>query len=594
MNLSSIFHETDNIFFIRKRKSIRKKLLSKKNLIEKNIAILGGSNTSEVKNILELFLLDIGIKPNFYESQYNMYYEDSVFGNDKLNYFNPDVIYIHTSNVNITNYPKINDSNDFVNDLIDHEVGKYKKIWNSLARFDSVIIQNNFEYNSERIMGNLDSYDIHGKTYFINQINHKFSRCAKKIRNLYINDINYLSAYFGLCNWFDRSLWFQAKYSLSMDAIPELAFNISKIINAIFGNTKKCLVLDLDNTCWGGVIGDDGIEGIKIGTETPVSESFTSFQKYVKELKERGVTLAICSKNSLENAKLGFEHPDSILVIDDITSFKANWLPKHENLIKIAKEINIGVESLVFIDDNRIERDLVSSQLPTVSVPNIGNDVVHFIEHIDRSGFFETISITKEDIQRNQYYEKDKKRLNELATFDSYEDFLKSLDMRAEIMKFSSVYIDRITQLINKTNQFNLTTKRFTINEIKKISNEECYIKIYGKLYDKYGNNGLVSVIIGKIEDNYCHIDSWLMSCRVFKRGMELAMFDEFVNQCKENEIDHLIGYYNKSNKNEIVSDLYSELGFDLVSRKEKDTIWKMNILEYENKNQIIEINVDE
>jgi FkbH-like protein len=325
-----------------------------------------------------------------------------------------------------------------------------------------------------------------------------------------------------------------------------------------------------------------------------VSESFTSFQKYVKELKERGVTLAICSKNSLENAKLGFEHPDSILVIDDITSFKANWLPKHENLIKIAKEINIGVESLVFIDDNRIERDLVSSQLPTVSVPNIGNDVVHFIEHIDRSGFFETISITKEDIQRNQYYEKDKKRLNELATFDSYEDFLKSLDMRAEIMKFSSVYIDRITQLINKTNQFNLTTKRFTINEIKKISNEECYIKIYGKLYDKYGNNGLVSVIIGKIEDNYCHIDSWLMSCRVFKRGMELAMFDEFVNQCKENEIDHLIGYYNKSNKNEIVSDLYSELGFDLVSRKEKDTIWKMNILEYENKNQIIEINVDE
>ena len=419
-------------------------------------------------------------------------------------------------------------------------------------------------------MGNLDSYDIHGKTYFINKINQEFARYANKIRNLYINDINYLSAYFGLCNWFDKSLWFQAKYSLSMDAIPELAFNISKIISAIFGNTKKCLVLDLDNTCWGGVIGDDGIEGIEIGTETAVSESFTSFQKYVKELKERGITLAVCSKNSIENAKLGFEHPDSILEIDDITSFKANWLPKHENLIEIAKEINIGVESLVFIDDNPIERDLVSSQLPTVSVPNIGNDVVHFIEHIDRSGFFETTSITKDDLQRNQYYEEDKKRLNELASFDSYEDFLKSLDMRAEIMKFSTVYIDRITQLINKTNQFNLTTTRFTIDEIKKISNDDSYIKVYGKLNDKHGNNGLVSIIIGKLKGNDCHVDLWLMSCRVFKRGMEFAMFDEFVNQCRESGVDSLIGYYNKSDKNDIVSNIYSDLGFDFISEKEK------------------------
>jgi FkbH-like protein len=378
-----------------------------------------------------------------------------------------------------------------------------------------------------------------------------------------------------------------------MDAIPELAFNISKIINSIFGKSKKCLVLDLDNTCWGGVIGDDGLDGIHIGTETAIAETFTSLQSYAKELKQRGITLAVCSKNDFKNAKEGFEHPESILCFDDFTSFKANWGPKHQNILDIAKEINIGIDSLVFIDDNPVERDIVFSQIPSVSVPNVGSDVINFIDHIDRNGYFEPISLLPDDINRNKYYEDNKKRAVEQSTFKSYDEFLVSLDMTATIKSFSSIYLDRITQLTNKTNQFNLTTNRYTAGEIENIANSDKYIKIYGKLTDKYGDNGLIAITIGRIEYKQCHIDLWLMSCRVLKRDMEFAMLDELVRQCKEKRISEIVGYYFKSAKNNMVSDLYEKFGFILSKANNEDTIWKLDILNYENKNKFIGVTND-
>lgn len=583
----------DSEVILRKKRSIKKELLLKNNLVEKNIAILGGSTTSEIKNILELFLLKNGIQPNFYESEYNKYYEDALFGNAVLDKFNPDVVYIHTTNQNIIKYPELKDSEEDIKILLNNEIQRYKSIWSSLAKYDCSIIQNNFDYTIDRSLGNLDCYDIHGKTYFINQLNSEFSKEAREIKNLYINDINYLSSYIGLQNWFDKSLWHQAKYAHSFDSIPELAFNISKIINAIFGKTKKCLVLDLDNTCWGGVIGDDGLDGIHIGTETAIAESYTKFQQYVKELKQRGITLAVCSKNDFKNAKEGFEHPESVLMFDDFTSFKANWDPKHQNIIDIAKEINIGIDSLVFIDDNPVERDIVISQVPTVAVPNVGDDVIHFIDYIDRNGYFEPISLLVDDINRNKYYEDNKKRAQEQSTFKSYDEFLVSLNMFADIKSFSSIYLDRITQLTNKTNQYNLTTKRYTVGEIENVASNDDYIKIYGKLTDKYGDNGLIAIVIGSIKEKQCHIDLWLMSCRVLKRDMEFAMLDELVRQCKEKNISEIIGYYYKSAKNSMVSDLYEKFGFILSKTNNEDTIWKLDISNYENKNKFIGVTND-
>ena len=576
---------------LRKKKSIKKDLLINGNFIEKNIAILGGSTTSEIKNILDLFLLKNGIKPKFYESEYNKYYEDALFGSDELDEFSPDIIYIHTTNQNIIKYPESKDTSEDMATLLSNEIQKYKSIWNSLSKFDCAIIQNNFDYTEDRSLGNLDCYDIHGKTYFINKLNDEFSFNAREIKNLYINDINYLSSYIGLRHWFDRTLWYQAKYAVSMESIPELAFNISKIITSVCGKSKKCLVLDLDNTCWGGVIGDDGLDRIHIGTETAVAESYTVFQKYTKELKDRGITLAICSKNDFENAKEGFKHPESILKFDDFTSFKANWNPKNHNILDIAKSINIGIDSLVFIDDNPVERGIVLSQVPSVSVPDVGSDVIEFMAHIDRNGYFEPISLSNDDMNRAQYYKNNKKRANNQTTFLSYDEFLVSLDMTAEIKSFSSVYLERITQLTNKTNQFNLTTKRYTTGEINTIAASNEYIKIYGKLTDKYGNNGLIAISIGRVENKSCHLDLWLMSCRALKRDMEFAMLDELVSKCKDQNVFEIIGYYYKSAKNSMVSDLYEKFGFNLLKKNDEGTVWKLNILNYKNKNKTIKVN---
>tara|TARA_B110000090_G_C13384524_1_gene447158 strand:+ start:187 stop:1962 length:1776 start_codon:yes stop_codon:yes gene_type:complete len=578
---------------LRKKKSFKRQLLNRNNLIEKKVAILGGSTTSEIKDVLELFLLNDGIKPQFYESEYNKYYEDSLFGNDVLDNFKPDIVYIHTTNVNITNFPDPKDEVSDVDVLLENEIQKFKSIWDSLSKFDCAIIQNNFDYTDYRSLGNLDCYDIHGKTYFINRLNAVFALNAREQKNLYINDINYLSSYIGLRSWFDRSLWHQAKYALSLDSIPELAFNISKIINAVLGGSKKCLVLDLDNTCWGGVIGDDGVNRISVGTETAVAESYSAFQGYAKELKSRGITLAVSSKNDFSNAREGFSHPESVLRFDDFTSFKANWDPKDENILKIAEEINIGIDSLVFVDDNPVERDIVRSQFSSVSVPDVGNNVVDFIAHIDRNGYFEPVALSQDDINRTKFYSDNNKRVQEQATFRSYDEFLISLLMTAEIKPFSAIYLDRITQLTNKTNQFNLTTKRYTSGEIGKITKDDSYIKIYGKLADKYGDNGLVAISIGRIEMDICHIELWLMSCRVLKRGLEFAMLDQLVAQCKKRNVAVIVGYYSKTNKNDMVSALYEEFGFSLVNQDSEGSEWKLYVEKYKSKNKFIGVEND-
>jgi FkbH-like protein len=574
-----------------KKKSIKKELLKKEQNLHKKIAILGGSTTSELKNILELYLLKNDIKASFYESEYNKYYEDAMFENPELEAFNPDIIYIHTTQINLINIPHTLNTIDEIDKLYENELNRYKSIWKSLEKYNCAIIQNNFDYPNERTLGNLDCYDPHGKINFINRLNTAFASYAYEIKNLYINDINYLSASIGLEKWFSKNYWYGFKYAVSYDAIPRLSHNIANIINAIYGKTKKCLILDLDNTCWGGVIGDDGLDGIKIGTETAISEAYTAFQQYAKDLKDRGITLAVCSKNDFENAKEGFSHPDSILKFEDFTSFKANWDPKFQNISQIAKDINIGIDSLVFIDDNPVERDIVSSQIPHVSVPDIGDDITEYIAYIDKSGYFEPIALLEDDTKRNKYYKDNQKRLEAEAQYKTYDDFLLSLNMDAEIKEFTPIYLDRITQLTNKTNQFNLTTQRYSFAEIENIYNSDKYLTLYGKLSDKFGDNGLISIIVGELKDSECHLHLWLMSCRVLKRGMEEAMLDTLVEKCQEKNIDSIIGYYYKSKKNGMVADMYKKFGFKKIKQIDENTVWSLDIKNYEAKQKCITVN---
>lgn len=583
----------DADYIIQKKKSIKRELMrDTAGFIEKRIAILGGSTTNNIKLILELFLLNYGIKPTFYESEYNQFYQDAMFDNAELVEFEPELIYVHTSNRNITTYPVLGDSKEQVDALLEAEMGKFEGMWEHLAqRYHCPIIQNNFEYPYYRLMGNKDATDVHGKTNFITRLNLRFAEYAQTHENFYICDLNYLAADYGLKEWSDPFYWHMYKYAVAVPAIPYLSFNVANIVKSILGKNKKGLVLDLDNTLWGGVIGDDGVDNIVLGPEESEGQVYSEFQRYIKEQKQLGIILNINSKNDYENAISGLKHPDSELTPDDFIEIKANWEAKDQNFKQIAQALNLLPESLVFIDDNPAERAIVTEQLPGVVAPEIGS-VEKYIGIIDRSGFFEVTNLSDDDLKRNEMYKENAQRARLEASYENYEDYLLSLKMHATIKAFEPVYMSRIAQLTNKSNQFNLTTKRYTQTEIEQTAANPQYITLYGKLEDRFGDNGVVSVVIGKILDKECHIDLWLMSCRVLKRDMEVAMMDALAKACVDKGIHKLVGYYYPTVKNKMVKDFYLDQGFDKISEDEAgNTIWTYSLENgYECRNHVIEV----
>lgn len=579
---------------LKKRKTIRKELLESENsYIKKNVAILGGSTTHDIKDILELFLLNYGIKPNFYESEFGQYWQDATFGTPELLEFQPDIIFLHTSNRNITSYPNLNDTQDAISNMLDEEYNKFTAMWDKLeSTYGCPIIQNNFEYPFYRLLGNKDASDIHGKTNFITRLNMKFYDYAMAHNNFFINDINYLSADYGLEQWSDPFYWHMYKYALCLPAVPRLSFNVANIIKSIYGKNKKALALDLDNTLWGGVVGDDGVEKIEIGNETSMGQVYSEFQSYLKDVKQLGVILNVVSKNDYENAIAGLNHPDGILKPDDFIVISANWEPKSNNLLDMTHQLSLTPEGFVFIDDNPAEREIVRRQLTGVDVPEL-HLPEHYIGLIDRCGYFEVTSLSAEDFKRNKMYKENVQRNKMQTSFENYSDYLLSLDMNATINTFEPMYMSRIAQLTNKSNQFNLTTKRFSQDEIEAVAKDDKYIALYGRLEDKFGDNGIVTVVIGEINGDTLNMGLWLMSCRVLKRDMEFAMMDVLVKEAKKYGIKKIKGYYYPTAKNAMVKDFYQKQGFIKESEDENgNTIWNFNIDEsYVCKNNVININ---
>lgn len=593
MTLQEIFtYPYDTELFLRKQKSIKRKLLARKDIsyTHSRIAILGGATVDDIKNVMELFLLESGIKPVFYQSEYNKFYEDAVFGNAELDDFKPDIVVVFTSMVNIINWPSVADSQADVQQKLAAEYERFCAVWNGLkSRYNAVIIQNTFDFPYENDMGSFTA--VRGRNRFVTALNEKFAAYAESNEGFYLHDLQGLSARIGLRKWHNPTQYAAYKFAMDYDVMPEVSLGMAKIVRAILGKTKKCLVLDLDNTLWGGVIGDDGAENIKIGHETPAAEAYTAWQEYVLRLKERGVILAVCSKNEDGIAKSGFAHPDSVLKLNDFAAFKANWMPKNENIAAIAKEINIGTDSLVFIDDNPVERQIVRDTMPEVAVPEVdGSDVFSYIRAIEEAGYFEAVTVSDDDLKRNESYQANKVRQELSATAASYDDFLKSLNMTAEIDGFKPVYFDRIAQLTGKTNQFNLTTRRYTRADIENMASDQRYITLYGRLTDKFGDNGLISVIIGEKKEDGLHILLWLMSCRVLKRGMEENMLDVLAAKAQSEGCAKLIGYYYPTKKNKMVADMYASFGFVNVGTDGEATVWELTLEEYEAKGKYIKV----
>lgn len=561
---------------LRKRKALKRELLQQSNLLAVKLAILGGSTTSEIRSMLELFLLGHGIQPQFYESDYNAFFEDIAFANPELNNFKPDIVFIHTTWHNVSRFPGALEPESAVDSLLRELTDRFESIWQTIsARFGALIIQNNFDLPRLRSLGNLDGSAQFGRIRTLQRLNEHFSRYAETHSRFLINDIHYLCAQVGLKEWFDYSYWYSYRMAVTPIAAAAIAQNVASIIKSTYGRAKKCLVLDLDNTLWGGEIGEAGVQGIVIGRDDASGEAFLAFQRYVKDLRDRGVLLGVCSKNDLRSAMEGFSHPDTILKLEDFSAFRANWSPKPENIREISTSLNIGLEHIVFVDDNPAERAIVSAQLPEVAVPEVGSDVSSFPEILNNAGYFEPVSIVAEDFQRSDYYSVNVQRDAEQHTHKSYDDFLDSLEMKAESGPFSPLYLDRITQLINKTNQFNLTTKRCTRADVDIMAADASYIALYGRLEDKFGDNGLVSVIVAVRDGGCAWIDIWLMSCRVLKRDMEYFMFDALVEECIARGIHTIKGAYIPSPKNAMVAELLPSVGF-ASERVEPDgrTFW--------------------
>lgn len=415
--------------------------------------------------------------------------------------------------------------------------------------------------------------------YQLLKLNYLLAEAAREAGNVRLIDLEPIRAHMGYDAFHDPKLYAIAKMPISTQALPAVASRVVDAILARKGRFHKCAIVDLDNTLWGGVIGDDGLEGIQIG-ELGQGHAFTEFQTWLKELKNRGVMLAVCSKNDEANAKEPFlRHPEMVLKLDDFSAFVANWEDKASNIRRIQKELNIGLDSMVFFDDNPFERNLVRTMLPEVEVPELPEDPAEYTAFARMQNLFDTNSYSDEDRVRTERYLAEKSRTELSAGIDNYDDYLKALGMKAVCAPFDAFHIPRIAQLTQRSNQFNLHTVRYSEQEIEEIAANPRYITRYYTLRDRFGEHGLIAVVILEKRENELFVNEWLMSCRVLKRGMEQFIADSILRAAREAGVARVVGEYIPTPKNAMVKDLYASMGF----RPLGDGLYEARVDDYQN-----------
>jgi FkbH-like protein len=448
-----------------------------------------------------------------------------------------------------------------------------------VGRLPASLIVNNVSAPANRIYGNLEASISGSVTAHIEKFNDSLPLVLPT--GSVVFDMRHLASRFGLDRWEDSRLWHHSKHPFALDAQGSVAFAGARVLAAFRGRARKCLVLDLDNTLWGGVIGDDGISGIRVGPDGgSVGEAFAAFQSWLKALTQRGIALAVCSKNNERLAREPFEHKDGmVLTLDDFVSFKANWDNKADNLREIAQELNLGLESFVFVDDNPAERALVRRELPYVAVPEMPTDPADYISALTAGAWFESISITNEDLTRVQAYRSNVARQEAQAGATDLDAYLDSLEMEAHWGTVDSSTLARVAQLVNKTNQFNLTTKRYSEAQIQALAaSPDTWVGRFS-LKDRFGDHGLIAVVILRFADTDAIIDTWVMSCRVFARQMEYFTFDIIRKIVRQRQARYLSGMYVPSPKNAVVADLYNGLGGVLASdSSDPNTKWTFDM----------------
>lgn len=447
---------------------------------------------------------------------------------------------------------------------------------------NAVVIWQTLAQPPESLFGHLDRRIEGTRRQLISRLNAWITEESHK-RSDCLFDVAALAEQAGTSEWFDTVQWNLHKMPFAQRFVPLYADHVSRILGSLRGRARKCLVLDLDNTLWGGVIGDDGLAGIRIGQGSGEGEAFLDVQRYSMALRNRGVILAVSSKNEDANARLPFrEHPDMLLAESDIAAFFANWTDKATNLEAIAAQLNIGVDALVLLDDNPAERAQVRAALPHVAVPELPADPSYYVRSLSAAGYFESIGFVQEDAQRANEYSANLQRASVQAESRNLAEYLETLDMVAQVAPFDAVGRARIAQLVNKSNQFNLTTRRYTEAEVAAMETDENLFTLQVRLRDRFGDNGMISCIVCRPKEDAWEIDTWLMSCRVLGRRIESVVLEEIATAAKNSGVKSLVGLFIPSSKNEMVREHYAKLGFAKIEESETRTVWQLDLDNYE------------
>ncbi|MEJ6979553.1 HAD-IIIC family phosphatase [Pedobacter sp. P351] len=569
--------------FSQLKKNLKKDFSSFKTI---KVAVLGDTSTQFLTQALRGMGFDSGLDLRIWEADFNQIERQVYDPASELYEFGPEIVIIfQSSHKLLAKYNKLSTNEHHL--LAANELQLIKSINYTLtSNLNAKIIYYNYSEIDDSVFGSYANKIESSFLFQLRKLNYELMLEAAKDPNLYLCDTSSVQNQIGKSTFFHTSVYINTEMVLSIEVLPSIAAKTVDLIGALNGKIKKCVVLDLDNTIWGGIIGDDGMENIQIGS-LGIGKAFSEFQYWLKKLKNRGIILAVCSKNTESVAKEPFEkHPDMVLHLEDIAVFVANWENKADNIRQIQSILNIGFDSMVFLDDNPFERNLVRENISEICIPELPEDPAEYLEYLYSLNLFETTSFSNEDTERTKLYQVEAQRAILQQKFTNEDDFLQSLNMVSLVEPFNKFNTPRVAQLSQRSNQFNLRTVRYIEPDIEKLVSSPNHYTLAFSLKDKFGDNGLISVIILEKENNNdLFLNTWLMSCRVLKRGMENFVLNTIVSVAKENGYSRIKGEYIPTAKNEMVKDHYSNLGFT-----ENNGHWELNVANYEQKKNHITI----
>ena len=531
---------------------------------EYRLAVLGNCATQFLSQAVKGYAHLSGMNLSVYDADYNQIDAQLLDPSSETYTFDPHYIFLYLASDKLYEDFMASDVQQRTG-FADEVLSRITSYWDMIGRNSKAsILQAGFTEIDDKCFGNYGAAVAASFTFQIRKLNWLLEEAMSVRPGVYPVDLLSVQLALGKERFYDPVLYYNAKVNIPLDSWGYVAKQIIDVISALQGRTKKCVILDLDNTLWGGVIGDDGLSGIEIG-ELGRGHVFTDLQLWLKTLKQRGILLAVCSKNNEDTAKEPFEkHEEMVLRLSDFAIFVANWEDKASNIRYIQQTLNIGMDSIVFLDDNPFERELVRSMIPDICVPELPSDPAHYLSYLQELNLFETASYSAEDADRTGMYQAEAKRRESEASFASIDDYLISLEMEGFAAPFDELHFSRIAQLTQRSNQFNLRTIRYTEDDIARIAADDRYVTLYYTLKDRFGDHGLVSVVIMKREsERELFVDTWLMSCRVLKRGMEEYIINRMVDTARECGASTIKAEYIPTAKNKMVEHIYDAMGFD-------------------------------